>query len=128
MEDERGEVVPSVTDKTKVTTTPEDLAMRGELRDLLESAIDLLPEMYRTVFLVRDVEGLSTEESAACLDVTQEAIKTRLHRARAMLRRSIEVQIGPSLAEMYPFMGGRCDRTVAAVLARLKIDPVLNAK
>ena len=65
---------------------PERQAFAGELRTLIESAIEALPEHYRAVFVMRDVEGMSTAESADCLDITEETAKTRLHRARMLLR------------------------------------------
>lgn len=119
LEDEMGEIVIRAADQTKAPTTPEEVAIRSELRAVLESAIDLLADEYRRVFLLREVEGLSTAETADCLELSEEAVKTRLHRARAMLRRRIEIEIGPVIAETYLFMGQRCDRTVAAVFARI---------
>jgi RNA polymerase sigma-70 factor (ECF subfamily) len=83
-----------------------------------------LPEQFRTVFLLREVEGLNTAETADCLELSTEAVKTRLHRARALLRRSIERHVGSAVPETYLFMGARCDRTVNLVLARLGISPI----
>jgi RNA polymerase sigma-70 factor (ECF subfamily) len=122
LEDETGEIVTRAADRTNAPTTPEELAIRSELRKVLESAIDLLPKGYRSVFLLREVEGLSTAEAADCLELSEEAVKTRLHRARGMLRRSIEMEIGPAIPETYLFMGDRCERTVAAVFARIGLE------
>jgi RNA polymerase sigma-70 factor (ECF subfamily) len=119
LEDETGEIVSHAAERANKPTTPEELAIRSELRKVLESAIDLLPDVYRSVFLLREVEGLSTSEAADCLELSEEAVKTRLHRARGMLRRTIEMEIGPAIPETYLFMGERCERTVAAVFARI---------
>ena len=94
--------------------------MRAQLAQILQSAIDQLPESYRTVFVLRQVENLSTGETAECLGLSEEAVKTRLHRSRALLRRDLEGQAGSSFAGAYSFMGVRCDRSVARVLARLQ--------
>lgn len=98
---------------------PERQAYAGELRQLLEDAIDALPESYRTVFMLRDVEGLSTSETGADLGLGDEAVKTRLHRARAMLRRNMRARLGPVTADAFQFLAPRCDRVVAAVLERI---------
>jgi len=99
---------------------PERQAASGELRTLLEGAVDALPETYRTVFMLRSIEELSTAETAQCLDVSEDVVKTRLHRARAILRRELLARAGASEAVLYPFLGARCDRIVAAVLERIK--------
>lgn len=98
---------------------PEHQAYAQELRQLLEDAIDALPEGYRTVFVLRDVEGLSTSETGADLGLGDEAVKTRLHRARAMIRRHMSTRLGPVAAEAFQFYAPRCDRVVAAVLDRI---------
>ena len=86
----------------------------------LRSAVDSLPESYRLTFVLREVEELSTAETAECLSLSEEAVKTRLHRSRAMLRDVLKPQIGAAVAEAYAFLGSRCDRTVTAVLALLE--------
>jgi len=98
---------------------PERQAYAGELRQALETAIDALPEHYRLVFMLRDVEGLSTSEAGAGLGLGDEAVKTRLHRARAMIRRTLTARLGPAAAGSFAFEAPRCDRVVAGVLARL---------
>jgi RNA polymerase sigma-70 factor, ECF subfamily len=98
---------------------PERQAYAQELRRVLEAAVDELPEAYRTVFMLRDVEGLSTSEAGEGLGLGEEAVKTRLHRARAMLRRSVTARIGEVAAGAFEFHAPRCDRVVAAVLARI---------
>lgn len=103
---------------------PERIAATGELGRLLEQAIDALPDAYRSVFMLRDVEELSTEETAACLEITEENVKTRLHRARAMLRRDLYARAGASSPAAFSFMAARCDRVVAAVFDRIATLPL----
>lgn len=98
---------------------PEKQAMRDELGKMLQSAVDLLPASYRSVFVMRAVERMSTAETAACLEISEEAVKTRLHRSRSMLRRDLERRMGPALTAAYSFLGHRCDRVVAAVMQRV---------
>ena len=98
---------------------PERQAYAAELRRVLEAAVDSLPETYRLVFMLRDIEGLSTSETAAGLELSDEAVKTRLHRARAMVRSAITERIGASTAEAFAFQAPRCDRVVAAVMAEI---------
>jgi RNA polymerase sigma-70 factor (ECF subfamily) len=94
---------------------PERQAFAGELRALIESAIEALPEHYRAVFVMREVEGMSTAESAECLDITEETAKTRLHRARMLLRESLYQRAAIESGAAFPFEAPRCDRVVAAV-------------
>jgi RNA polymerase sigma-70 factor (ECF subfamily) len=103
---------------------PERQAFAGELRRALEASLDALPAAYRCVFVLRDVEGLSTAEAAECLDVSEDVVKTRLHRARALLREDLFERAGLSARNVFSFAGGRCDRIVAAVLARLGMPTV----
>jgi RNA polymerase sigma-70 factor (ECF subfamily) len=100
---------------------PERQAYAGEIRQVLEDAVDALPETYRTVFVLRDIEGLSTSETGEGLGLGEEAVKTRLHRARAMIRREVSGRIGEMSAEAFQFQAPRCDRVVAAVLARIGV-------
>ena len=95
---------------------PERQAFSGELRQLLEWAIDSLPNGTREVFMLRDVEGLSTLEVAECLDVSEDVVKTRLSRGRATLRRLLLERAGASAPEAFRFYRPRCDRVVARVL------------
>jgi RNA polymerase sigma-70 factor, ECF subfamily len=99
---------------------PERQAFAGELGALIESAIEAMPEHYRVVFVMRDVEGLSTAESAECLDITEETTKTRLHRARMLLREALYQRAGIESGAAFPFQATRCDRIVAAVLERIQ--------
>ena len=96
---------------------PEHRAYANELLRLLEDAVDALPETYRLVFMFRDVEGLSTSETAEVLGLGDEAVKTRLHRGRAMLRHALTERVGAASAEAFQFHAPRCDRVVAGVLA-----------
>jgi RNA polymerase sigma-70 factor (ECF subfamily) len=98
---------------------PEQAAAGHELQAILEQAVDGLPEIYRTVVMLREIEGMTTAETAAVLDVQEEVVKTRLHRARVTLRASLEKKVGEALEETFTFGNERCDRVVAAVLARL---------
>ncbi len=94
-------------------------AYAQEVRRVQEAAVDTLPATYRIVFMLRDVEGLSTSETGEALGLSEEAVKTRLHRARAMIRCAVAVQIGAVAAGAFQFNAPRCDRVVAAVLARI---------
>jgi RNA polymerase sigma-70 factor, ECF subfamily len=98
---------------------PEHQAYASELHRVLEDAVDALPETYRVVFMLRDVEGMSTSETAHGLGLGDEAVKTRLHRARAMIRRRVTARIGAVAAAAFEFQAPRCDRVVAAVLAMI---------
>lgn len=98
---------------------PERQAFAGELRGLLEWAIDTLPNGMREVFVLRDVEGLSTAEAAECLGVSEDVVKTRLSRGRAALRRLLMERTGATAAEAFRFYRPRCDRVVASVLQRI---------
>jgi RNA polymerase sigma-70 factor (ECF subfamily) len=98
---------------------PEASTFHGELRQVLETSIDHIPEHFRTVFVLREVEGLSTEETAACLSIPQETVKTRLHRARQQLRDQLDRALDSALHDAFGFGHERCDRLVAAVLERI---------
>jgi RNA polymerase sigma-70 factor (ECF subfamily) len=104
---------------------PEQQAFTGELRHALEASLDALPETYRTVFVLRDVEGLSTAETADCLEVSEDVVKTRLHRARALLREDLYQRAGLSARSVFSFDGDRCDRVVGVVLRRLGV-PIIH--
>jgi RNA polymerase sigma-70 factor (ECF subfamily) len=98
---------------------PERSAAQQQIRKLLESSIDRLPEAFRVVFVMRDVEELSIEETAMSLGIRPQTVKTRLHRARLLLRAALQDQLASSLKEAFPFAGARCARITDAVLARL---------
>jgi len=99
---------------------PERQAFSAELRGLLEAAIDTLPDGLREVFVLRDVEGLSTAETADCLEVSEDVVKTRLSRGRAALRRALFELTGASAPAAFRFERPRCDRVVQNVLARIQ--------
>ncbi len=104
---------------------PEGAAARREIRRLLEAAIDELPEVFRLVLVARDVDGMSVEETAEILGVRPETIRTRLHRARRLLRAALDLRLGDTLREAFPFDGARCTRMTEAVLLRLDLaEPV----
>jgi RNA polymerase sigma-70 factor (ECF subfamily) len=116
-DDERANVEPFMSRNS--AENPERQAFTGELRSLLEWAIDTLPDGMREVFVLREVEGLSTSEVAAALDVSDDVVKTRLSRARAALRRALLERTGATAPDAFRFYRPRCDRIVAQVLARL---------
>jgi RNA polymerase sigma-70 factor (ECF subfamily) len=99
---------------------PEQRASFGELGQLLEEAVLDLPDPYRTVIMLRDIEELSTAETAAVLDLTEQNVKVRLHRGRAMMRDKLFARVGVGGKNAFPFMGNRCDRVVLGVFARLR--------
>lgn len=100
-------------------TDPETELSRSQARHLLENAVDELPNDFRAVFVLRDVEGMSTEEAASYLGIRPETAKTRLHRARKMMRQSIEKKLSGAFSALFPFDGARCaymaDRVIAAL-------------
>jgi RNA polymerase sigma-70 factor, ECF subfamily len=102
-------------------TDPQALAANAELRRLLEHAIQRLPEQFRTAFVLREVEGLSVEETAEYLGIPPATVKTRDHRARNLLRGYLSENIDAAIPQTFPFLGPRCDRIVERVLQRLKM-------
>jgi RNA polymerase sigma-70 factor (ECF subfamily) len=122
LEDEDGKITAEAQIGSAKVDDPEKLAMQGELKNVLRSAVDRLPETYRSVFMMREVEQLSTAETAECLNLTAEAVKTRLHRSRSLLREDLENRLGPAIVESYAFLGDRCDRTVEMVMGRIQKD------
>src|SRR5215475_2775526 len=98
---------------------PEQQIYDGELKMLLEKAIDSLSDEYRSVFVLREIEGLSTSETAECLDISEENVKIRLHRARIALQRELYKLAGGSGHVAFQFLGSRCDRIVERVLDRI---------
>lgn len=105
-------VAPSADD-------PERSMAQREILQLVEQASDHLPEAYRVVFVARIIEGLTVDETAAALELRPATVKTRLHRARALIRQDLEAHIGPLLLEAFPFAGKRCERLTEFVMARL---------
>ena len=101
-------------------TDPETAAGRRQVRELLEAALDRLPEAFRTVFILRELEGLSVEETSALLSVKPDTVKTRLFRARRLMRTEIEKSVSANFAELFPFAGSRCANMADKVIARLR--------
>jgi len=116
-DDELSNVEPFMSNRP--AENPEREAFAHELRDLLESAIDSLPDGMREVFVLREVEGLSTVEVAECLTVSEDVVKTRLSRGRAALRRLLMERTGATAPEAFRFYRPRCDRVVAKVMAAI---------
>src|SRR6185369_7225869 len=106
---------------TSTAPNPEEEAMTRSVTALLEIAVDSLPEAYRSVFMLREIEGLNTGEAAQCLGLSEEAVKVRLHRGRAMLREEIYKRTGQTQASAFQFAGARCDGLVARVLACIRL-------
>ena len=98
---------------------PEDQAAARELGGFLERAVDGLPDIYRSVFVLREVQEMSTAEAAAALDISEELVKVRLFRARGELRRRLDARVGSALRGVYDFHLSRCDRVVTHVIARI---------
>jgi len=101
---------------------PERVAMRGELRVLMEKRIDTLPDVFRTVFMLRAVEELSVEETAAALEIPEATVRTRFFRARSLLREGLSRDVDFAIGDAFSFAGARCDRIVTHVLARFSED------
>jgi RNA polymerase sigma-70 factor (ECF subfamily) len=102
---------------------PEDSASRGQLRAVLERTIDALPEQFRAVFILREVEELTVEETAACLDLPEATVRTRAFRARALLRESLARDLDAATLDAFHFAGERCDRIVGKVLHAIATLP-----
>ena len=101
---------------------PEQRASDRELAAILENAVDSLPEQFRTVFVLRSVEQLSVAETSELLDVPEETVKTRLHRARHQLRTVLTERIVAQVPQLFDFHLSRCDRVVARVFARIGVE------
>jgi RNA polymerase sigma-70 factor (ECF subfamily) len=99
--------------------SPTDVAMRGEVRRLLERRIDELPGAFRTVFVMREVEDMTVEETAAALGIPAATVRSRLFRARGLLRAALAQDVDAATVEVFGFAGERCDRIVARVLERI---------
>jgi RNA polymerase sigma-70 factor, ECF subfamily len=108
------------------TPTPEAEAMRAQARRLMESRIDALPESFRAVFMLRGVEELSVEETAAALGIPEATVRTRFFRARALLRESLSREMDVALDQAFHFAGSRCDRITEGVVARLRTEAWLE--
>jgi RNA polymerase sigma-70 factor (ECF subfamily) len=113
-----------VADET--SESPSNATLRAEIRRMLERRIDELPVAFRTVFVMRDVEDMTVQETAECLSIPPATVRTRLFRARAMLRAALAHDMDTAAADVFAFAGDRCDRIVAGALARsggADVDP-----
>ena len=110
-----------MTSVTSSDRTPEQASYDRELSSVIERAVLSLPDEYRLVFMLRDVEGLSTEEAAQCLSLSQENVKVRLHRAHAKLRKQLYAALGATTARCFQFHAVRCDRVVKGVFRKLSL-------
>jgi RNA polymerase sigma-70 factor, ECF subfamily len=100
------------------TESPPHAALRGEIRRMLERRIDELPVAFRTVFIMREVEDMTVQETAECLSIPEATVRTRLFRARALLREALARDMDTATMDVFGFAGERCDRIVDGVLAR----------
>lgn len=114
-----GAKAPEAEVRDDKSESPSAAAHRSEMRKILERRIDQLPVTFRTVFVMREVEDMTVEETAQCLGIPPSTVRTRLFRARALLRESLARDVDVAAGDVFAFAGGRCDRIVAAVLARL---------
>jgi RNA polymerase sigma-70 factor (ECF subfamily) len=105
--------------QTATSDDPERTMAQREILQLVERATDNLPEIFRIVFITRVIEGMSVEETADLLGLRPETVKTRLHRARRLVREQLDKQIGPVLMDAFPFAGRRCERMTNTVMQRL---------
>ncbi|MEO7129627.1 MAG: RNA polymerase sigma factor [Rhodoferax sp.] len=103
---------------------PEHAMVRAEMRHLLEGKIDQLPDGFRTVFVLRALEEMTVDEAAVCLGIPPATVRTRYFRAKGLLREALAREIDFTLGDAFAFAGGRCDRIVAGVLARLEQLPL----
>jgi len=108
--------------QTATTDDPERTMAQREILGLIERATDNLPEIFRIVFVARVIEGMSVEETADLLGLTAKTVKTRLHRARRLLRQQLGSQIGAVLTDAFPFAGRRCQRMTNAIIRRLGLS------
>jgi len=113
---QHGDVMNAATSSDR---SPEQKSYDQELSGVLEKAVLSLPDEYRMVFVLRDVEGMSTEETAQSLNLTQENVKVRLHRAHAKLRKELYATVGATAAHCFQFHAVRCDRVVRGVFNTL---------
>ena len=98
---------------------PERTMAQRQILQLVVQATDELPQVYRLVFFARVIEGMTLEETASLLGIKPETVKTRLHRARQLMRDQLDEKIGPVLLNAFPFAGRRCERLTGAVMKRL---------
>lgn len=107
-------------DTDRASERPEARAIRSQMRALIEQKIDALPETFRAVFVLRALEEMSVEDTAASLDIPEATVRSRFFRARSLLRESLAREMDSAIEDAFAFAGNRCDRIVAAVLDRLR--------
>jgi RNA polymerase sigma-70 factor (ECF subfamily) len=120
------DVEPMMKWNVSTAESPDSQAERSEMRVLLTSAIEALPPIYRSVFILRAVEEMSVEETADCLQVSDAVVKTRYLRARTKLRDALGDRLEPCAREAYAFAGARCDAVVAGVLNELRLQGLIR--
>ena len=103
------------------TESPPDATLRAEVRRMLERRIDELPLAFRTVFVMREVDDMTVEETAECLGIPAATVRTRLFRARRLLREALASDMDRATVDVFAFAGARCNRIVAGVLARVRV-------
>jgi len=108
------------------TPDPERQAVASELRHLMEQEVESLPDAFRATFMMREVEGLSTNETAETLGISEDLVKTRLHRARALLRDNLYKRAGVTVDSLFEFGNARCDRVVNAVMSQITAGMVTS--
>lgn len=114
---------PAMRRASESGSNPEEQAGRAEAARLVEGVLDRLPEIYRVVFVLREVEGLSTAEAAEVLSISDDAVKQRLSRGRLLLRQGLVKKAGQCLPDLFPFEATRCDRVVAGAIERILQGP-----
>ena len=119
LEHERSEAEIIQFFQSTLNDDPERTMGQRQILQLVEQATDNLPEAFRLVFVTRVIEGMSVGETSELLGIKPQTIKTRLHRARQLVRDQLEEEIGPMLMDAFPFAGRRCERTTEAVMKRL---------
>jgi RNA polymerase sigma-70 factor, ECF subfamily len=115
------------TSTARAEPSPEQALARREIRRAIEAAVDALPAPFRAVFMLRAIEQLSIADTAAYLDIPEETVKTRFHRANRLLRQRLSAEFGSIFEGAFPFLGARCDRLVSGVLKRLGLGAEVNA-
>jgi len=124
--DDQGEARVVYLPSARRDSDPEAAAAQAEVRRLLERAVDQLPEHFRVVFMLRDIEEMSVEETASHLGLRPETVKTRLHRARRLLRQSLDRTLSSAVNDVFPCAGARCSRITRTVLERLDLPDLLQ--
>lgn len=110
----------AMSDFTPASEPLDAVAARGQIRELLQSVIERLPPIYRSVFMLRAVQEMSVDETAFCLHVSEAVVKTRYLRARAMLRDMLGAELEAHAADSFPFAGERCESVVRFVIDELQ--------